>query len=472
VFFYLFSFLFIFSCAIRAYSSVDISGYVENETRAIIDKEKSNDLTKNESLLDLKFETSPSDTLEGYAELKIRYFAFSGEDYPYFSKENRITSDYNLLEDVDTVNQVILELKEAYITKYDFLVKGVDFIIGKRIIKWGTADGINPSDNINPPNLEYPLSFKDKLGVNALELRLNFSEDVVLAIVGVPSFTPPVMPLSIFNAIIEEKLSSALPSPPQNGFDYEVDLPERNMKESGKAGARFSFKLFNTDFSLGYLYTRDNFPVVYKMEITSTTPPAINSVKVYYTFPYYHIGSFDFSTELFEIGFWGEVAAFFPEDINQEKVFMGTNSYPLLDKEHPFVRWIAGMDYTFANGLYVNFQYLHGFFMERRHYDYNQQKWVDDLGDYLIFRIEKKFFEDTLKISVASIYEVRKVAIDMFKDDRDIKTAYMINPEVIYMPEDNLKFILGCFIIDGDKDTTLYGFSNIDEGYFKVSLYF
>jgi peptide deformylase len=64
------------------------------------------------------------------------------------------------------------------------------------------------------------------------------------------------------------------------------------------------------------------------------------------------------------------------------------------------------------------------------------------------------------------------VAIDMFKDDRDIKTAYMINPEVIYMPEDNLKFILGCFIIDGDKDTTLYGFSNIDEGYFKVSLYF
>ena len=65
------------------------------------------------------------------------------------------------------------------------------------------------------------------------------------------------------------------------------------------------------------------------------------------------------------------------EDIKQ-------NAIPAVSKE-PYAKYVLGMDYTFETGLYIQAQYLHGFTTERG---------ANELHDYLIGVIEKKFLND------------------------------------------------------------------------------
>jgi len=60
----------------------------------------------------------------------------------------------------------------------------------------------------------------------------------------------------------------------------------------------------------------------------------------------------------------------------------------LLKNKSPYFKFVLGADYTFKNGMYFNIQYVRGFLHERG----------DSLKDYFIARVEKKFFNDELKI--------------------------------------------------------------------------
>ena len=127
-----------------------------------------------------------------------------------------------------------------------------------------------------------------------------------------------------------------------------------------------------------------------------------------------------------------------------------------LDDE-PYFKYVVGGDYTFKNGLYVNAQYMHGFFTDRG---------VDGLEDYFLIALERKYFHEELKIRVAVATEIADF------DDLRNRSAFFGGPELIYYPTDNIEIILGGLLLDGSSSTQFGQFSNNDEIYFKVKYSF
>ena len=55
----------------------------------------------------------------------------------------------------DTDEIYYMELNEAYLT---IDTERIDFILGKKMMRWGTGDGINPMDLINPRDYRDPIA--------------------------------------------------------------------------------------------------------------------------------------------------------------------------------------------------------------------------------------------------------------------------------------------------------------------------
>jgi hypothetical protein len=65
----------------------------------------------------------------------------------------------NITSSADLYNKGIVdpynfEIREAYVQLYGFPNKNIDIKIGRQRIAWGTADLVNPTDNLNPYDLE------------------------------------------------------------------------------------------------------------------------------------------------------------------------------------------------------------------------------------------------------------------------------------------------------------------------------
>ncbi|HEX29698.1 TPA: hypothetical protein ENG04_06420, partial [Candidatus Poribacteria bacterium] len=100
-----------------------------------------------------------------------------------------------------------IDLKEAYLDVYSFLIDNLDLRMGKQIVIWGTADRINPTSNICPDDLEDVFDFGEKLGVNSIKASLYWSvgeTDLTLTGVFVPVFTPSILPLPEWTAGLME----------------------------------------------------------------------------------------------------------------------------------------------------------------------------------------------------------------------------------------------------------------------------
>ena len=84
-----------------------------------------------------------------------------------------------------------------------------------------------------------------------------------------------------------------------------------------------------------------------------------------------------------------------------------------------------------------------------------------------MFGVEKKFFEDKIKIiPISGGVEI--------KDFEDIENnyAFILAPEILYYPMDSAEIVMGMHIIEG-KDTTTFGkVKDDDEFYLKVKYSF
>ena len=240
-------------------------------------------------------------------------------------------------------------------------------------------------------------------------------------------------------------------------------LPEKKLANSMVA-AKIAGNILNTDFSLSYFRGYDDIPIASSVLLTPLDPSNPTSMKLStdLTFPRMQVIGADIAGELLSIGFWAEGALCLPEEVAMNITApdlqgqMQTIQQVVLENE-PYFKCALGIDYTFKNGVYVNAQYMHGFFTERG---------ADNLEDYLMVRIEKKFFDDKLKTALGGGFEVR--------DTKDIAESYgaAIIPELTYYPADNVEAVLGTFILSG-KDKTLFGsWKDQDQAYLKVKISF
>lgn len=149
------------------------------------------------------------------------------------------------------------------------------------------------------------------------------------------------------------------------------------------------------------------------------------------------------------MGFWGEVALFFPEEIK-------SGSHIILSDE-PYLKYTLGMDYTFRGGIYLEAQFVHGFFTERGR---------GNLNNFLIAKIEKKYLNDELTLSLAGSLEAK----DMWTIGESYGTS--IFPEVSYRPRDNLELTAGVYIFNGKSGTLLGSLSDQDQVSLRVKMNF
>lgn len=403
----------------------------------------------NENRLDLKLEKKIPDKAKFYSDVWLRNIGVPN-----------LTSSSQLY-DKNQVSPYNIDIREAYVELYGFLFKNLDIKLGKQRIAWGTADKLNPTDNLNPYDLEDILDFGRHNGSEAINMTYYLTSDFYLQGVYIPFFRPATMPLGSWSSTFTPEMT--LPQGMQlRSFNDTLMLPEYNLEESSIAGLKFKGFLKGYDFSLSYVYGRDGLPLANKNTFTPVDTMGGVNINSQLIFPRTHIIGADLAGSIGSIGIWAEAAAFIPED----KITMFNDltgfGMPLMDtvilNDEPYFKFVIGADYTFGDGSYLNFQYLHGFIHERG---------VDALNDYFMFAYEKKIFDEKLKIT-----PIGGGFIVSDWDDIENNYAMIFAPQISYQATDNAEITIGAFILDGKGSNIFASVKDFDEVFFKVKYSF
>ena len=125
-----------------------------------------------------------------------------------------------------------------------------------------------------------------------------------------------------------------------------------------------------------------------------------------------------------------------------------TTDSMLIPSDKPYFKYVVGMDYNFANGIYLNLQYNHGFLHERG---------SENLNDYYFLHIDKSFFYDKLKLTPVN----GAFVVTDYKNLTDNYTlVYM--PEITYKPVDDAEITLSAAVIDGKGQNIFAAMKDLD----------
>jgi hypothetical protein len=411
-----------------AFSEVSLNGSIETENGLIL---KTSQLQNNMNTLGIKLEYG-GDTYHLFANPELQVSALG------------TVSTISELQGVDSIAPYTISLKEAYLDIYEFILPALDVRIGKQIVVWGTGDRINPTSNFCPADLSDLFDWGEKLGVTAFLMNLYIGDLIVTGIYS-PVFTPTLLPIN-FQQMAGADLGT-----------NTLELPGRALGETQAVAVRVNWPLFTFDFSASYYYGRYTIPVVY--EVWVQADQSIESTKS--NFPRLHVVGADFSGSLFDLGVWGELGVFIPEPYSSKMYYNHPIDGWILTEDvasAPYVRYVLGTDYTFKNGLYVNFQFAHGF---------DHEIGSDQVNDYFITRVEKSFFDDRLKIMPFTV-------IFTVSEWGDIANNYGLGwiPEVQFFPSDNLELSIGCYLLHGSGDNLFNNLKDDDALFFRAKVSF
>jgi hypothetical protein len=437
-------------------AEVDISGDLKLDKRFIVsDSTRIADYPYHELNLELK--SSPSKNLSFHTNLKFRLW-----------DQNLAGSSADLTR-ISACNPYELSLWEAYADLYSFIFDGLDLRIGRQRTAWGTADKLNPTDNLNPDDFSDPLDFGEKAPAEAVNATYNLNEYNV-SVVWLPSLKPILLPRGEFPLLGN---ADAPPLPPGANIAESTEhllFPDRNIGNSMRA-AKLSGSVMGYDFSLSHFIGYDDVPIPKKLIVTPVDTLGNVMLDTYMGFPELQAVGFDCAGELLSVGIWGETAVFLPEEVkmNIEMPNPLDPLHPIIQDttiltDEPYVKFTIGGDYTFKTGIYINVQWMHGFFTERG---------KDNLEDYLMAGIEKKLMNDEIKVGVSGgveIKDIEDIAEDVESAKENCGTA--IVPEVSYMPTDNVKLLVGAFLLDGKPGTLFGGWKDQDQIYVKTEVCF
>lgn len=412
-----------------------------------------NDWAWNETRLDLRLDKR-TDKVKFYGNVWLRNLG------------GPTTTEISGLFSKDQINPWNLDIREAYAEVFGFLSDNLDLKIGRQRIAWGTGDQFNPTDNLNPYDVEDILDFGRHQGSEAISLTWHFNNNASLQGVYLPIFRPAALPLGRFSDLLY-----SVPELPGNfnlvGLDDQLIMPRQNLAEGSSAGMRYKGFVANFDFSLSYVYGYDGLPLLSTARVIPQENVPDITVSADLVFPRQHVFGADLAGSIGSVGVWGEAAVFLPEkEIRQITYLGGFNPAipsPVLQdslviSKTPYVKFIVGADYTFTGGTYLNVQYLHGFIHERGN---------GNLNDYLIVSLEKDFFNGQLHI--------RPLAGGMSVSDWNEPSknyAIFYTPEIMYRGIDNFEIGLGAYVFGGKGDGIFAGLKEMDMLQVKAKLSF
>ena len=154
---------------------VDLGGYVLTDWRA---RTSDGQLLWNESRLNLEIDASPAGNAHVFAQVWVRGFG---------GTMAKSTADL-MGHDKKKSNPWDIILREAYVDLYEFLSPNLDVRIGRQRITWGTGDKINPTDNLNPDDLEDIWDFGRHIPTTSM-LATYYLNEITVYGVFIPSFS-------------------------------------------------------------------------------------------------------------------------------------------------------------------------------------------------------------------------------------------------------------------------------------------
>lgn len=220
----------------------------------------------------------------------------------------------------------------------------IDFDTGYGYIAWGTADGINPTDVINPYALGASLTSFDKEPVFRSALSI-YNKALIFSGIVVHQFLPVNL----------EQIKNLIP-----GFvPNNITIPENSLKNQEYALALETWFL-GYDWKLSFFNGFDDWPeLAYTFLIDPLTgKPIEGSESIIGRYRKQQQLGLATAGALGQAGCWAEIAYILPE----EKAFTSDNPLQYfinLSPTKPYFKTIAGFDYTFSGKLYASLQYLY-----------------------------------------------------------------------------------------------------------------
>jgi hypothetical protein len=392
------------------------------------------------------------------------------------------------------VSPWFIDSSAAYVEALD-LLPGLDFRVGRQIVHWGTADMFNPTNNLNPLNLEDPLRFGETRANQMIRLDWAIGDNFIITGVWVPVFQPALLPKSGLVALSDPTAKVPYSNPHtrlevenlrniwlSNPDAYSIETPavRATMPDFTLANSQFGLKVLWSmglfDMSLSYYQGRDDIPVSVKsvsnlggQTVEEGVTKQIVQTNVTLVYPKKKVVGFDFAGQipfLDNTGIWFEGAFVFPEQIQMEfdisDVVPGSNI--IVDdvvSSQPFFKCTAGLDYSVNQYLFLTGQYVHGF--------------VDEFGahkihDYWVAGFDLKFLQDQILVRLFFIgqfpYKDDDLNLDTNGDGKlnshpsasgarndGTISSYVIYPQLTFKPVDSLDLTLGGYFLIGHEES-------------------
>ncbi len=375
------------------------------------------------------------------------------------------------LAEVERIQPVSLRIEDAYVELYGVGLKRLDLRIGAQRVRWGTGDGINPTDRFNPLDLQDPTRFDRRLTTLAL-LATYQAGKVRFEVAAAPLFVPAALPMRELD-FLEAAISTTAAG---DGFDLDeysgsgepielrtmdtsVALPETTLANTA-VGARILWEGTTGDLGVSYFHGRDSLPQG-DGEVLLTgfaTDASRVDVKVPLAYPGVdvigiegRIGPFgDFSA-------WAEAAVVFPERTElmasrwQLEALQALGTLDEVPDPLPtqatqdgevYVQAIAGGDLSFPFGLYLNLQYLRGFPTERQR---------ADQGNFVLGTIRYTFPGGNVVLANEAALEIRD----------DAAVGFMVAPRLSVMFADAVDLGLGLVWLGGQESSHFDTYSSL-----------
>jgi hypothetical protein len=430
-------------------NSIHIYGNLTTDQRVVFLEET--EWGWNENRLTLKLEKK-TDRIKFYSEVWLRNFGI-----PEYNRSDQLFNR-NIIDPFD------LQLREAYVQISDLFIPNLDLKIGRQRITWGTADKLNPTDNLNPYDLEDILDFGRHRGSDAISLTYYFKNDFSLQAVAIPFFQPANLPVGMFSNALMPSIEIPIDIP-INSLTTQINKPKNSVMESSTLGFKFKGAIKSVDFSLSYIWGYNGIPYLSKTTVTPQLIPLGLDVNAELSYFRNHVFGIDMSTEIKGVGVWVEGALFKLQDsLMYSNVISISGLDPIqsdsliLDSKEPYFRAIVGADYHFGKGSYINIQYMHGFIHENG----NQ-----NMSDYLFLKFDQRLLDDKLTISPVS----GAFIIEQWKNIKEHYCfAYM--PQIKFNPIPDLELSLTGVIIKGKGNGIFTALQEYDQIILKVNYSF
>lgn len=365
-------------------SDLQLSGYLKNETAYRYREPRSITKIRNVAYLNAKYSYGPhlKFNFSGWAYYDLVYDLFNYETIA--ARFHRDASQplaflVTLPKEKDAMGA---EIRELYADMY---LGDLDVRLGKQFVVWGVLEGVRITDEINP------MDFRELILPDLLDYR------VPLWMAKFDYYRPEAS----YQFLWIPDMTFHKPAPPGSEWELLQEVPGTRYPESftyknSEFGFKVNTNMWDTELSFSYLYTWDDFPVIFRHVLLdqSVEPeffPTYTRLSMYGATFVKQIGPSILKGEMAYVT--GKYFAIADADENHDG-WLDSNGEAR--KDH--VRWGLGLDFNWL-GADISPSIVQWIIL-----DYNQAIIQDQFDTGLNLFVRKEFPESSSIFSLLGIY--------------------------------------------------------------------